>query len=120
MAGEMAEPDKQQLYGDFRDAAKVREKLYMRAAHKALDIPEDDMQINANRTGIGTLGAIGIAAAAALAPTALVSWMLLKSVDDVAKSIAPPAATAPQHWDAIYEEQQPDGSWKVIRRDRLK
>lgn len=41
---------------------------------------------------------------------------------------APPAATAPpatppargKEWDALYEVQQPDGSWKQVKRERLK
>ncbi len=32
----------------------------------------------------------------------------------------PAAAGETEKWDAIYEEQQPDGSWKTIRRDHLK
>lgn len=58
--------DKQSLYGDFRNRLKWQDILYKRAAYKALDIPEDDMQINNSKSGIGALGAIGIALAAGL------------------------------------------------------
>jgi hypothetical protein len=38
-----------------------------------------------------------------------------------AMSNGPPAQkSADQHWDAITEEQQPDGSWKQIKREHLK
>lgn len=69
--------DKQALYGDFRDRLKWQDTLYRRAAHKALDIPEDDMLINANKSGIGALGAIGIALASGLPIAALAGAMLL-------------------------------------------
>lgn len=32
----------------------------------------------------------------------------------------PMSPTKGQDFDAVYEEQQPDGSWKEIRRDHLK
>lgn len=35
---------------------------------------------------------------------------------------APPPGPCPpaRDWDAIYEEKQPDGSWKQIKRERLR
>ena len=85
----MAEIDKQEHYGDFRDAAKRREKLYMKAVHKSLDLPEEMGDINANRTGIGALGAVLIALAAGLGPTVLGAYMLLREMKPASSSPAP-------------------------------
>lgn len=65
-----SEVDKYSLYGSFLNWQDAREKLGLKAAHKALDIPDDDMNVNADnsRHGIGTLGAIAIAAIAAGVP----------------------------------------------------
>ena len=43
--------DKKFLYGVFQTGEDKRSRLAHRAAHKALDILDDDMNINANRTG---------------------------------------------------------------------
>ena len=55
----------------WRKNAEWRDKLAHQATRKALDIPDDDMPtiITANKTGISTAGAIGIAAMAGLPPT---------------------------------------------------
>ena len=63
--------DKESLYGDFNSFARKRDKLFLRGAHKALDIPEDDMQITSNsnnenhyhpKPSIGNLAKAAIAA----------------------------------------------------------
>lgn len=67
-----------------------REELSRKAAHKSLDIPEDEMNIINTKTGIGTWGAMGIAAAAGLpglAAAGVLAFALLKDRDD-----APPAS----------------------------
>jgi hypothetical protein len=81
-----------------------RDKLAKRAAHKSMDIPDDEMQINTDnsRRGIGALGAIGIAAAAGL-PGAIGAGLLglgmLQGTGDrgqgAGAAAAPPAAVAP-------------------------
>ena len=86
----MNEPlSKDVLYGDFRDNMAKKQKLAMRAAHKALDIPEDDMNINANRTttGVGIAGVIGIIMASSILPLGLATYLAMKSpADNSAKS----------------------------------
>ena len=66
--------DKNALYGDYRDHMKKQNRLYMRAAHKALDIPDDDVGINTktdnSRHGIGAIGATALAAIAGGLPLA--------------------------------------------------
>lgn len=65
-------PDKRYLYGVFErwneSRLKWQEDLSKRAAHKSLDIPlDEDVNINANRFGIGwkellVAGAVGLGA----------------------------------------------------------
>lgn len=53
-----------------------QDNLAKSATHKALDIPEDDMQIHANKTGISGKAAIGIALATGLPVAGLAAMML--------------------------------------------
>ena len=93
--------DKELLYGKFQAGEDRRDRLAYRAAHKALDMAyEEDMNINASKTGIGALGIAGIVAAASICPFILGLSMLLKS--------APPAA-AP-----VIQEKTVE---KVLMRD---
>ena len=115
----MSEIDKNALYGNFQRYQDQRQRLGMQAARKALDLADDEMNINANRTGIGPLGLLGAVVSGAGAVIA--GAMLLRS---------PPAATAPapapvtvapaspdlQEMEQVEQVQQPDGSWKDVRR----
>lgn len=125
--------DKQQLYGDFRDHQERKNRLAMKAAHKALDIADDEMQIQANQTHTHTHNGVGakalaLAALAAGLPTAVVAGLLMRPAPaPPGRPADPPAVVAPagpdakaKEWDALIEERQPDGSWKLIRRERLK
>ena len=69
-----------------------QEKLYRRAAHKSLDIPDDDMQITSNKSGVGSIGLIGVALAAGL-PGGLVAYQMLKGPAETAL----PVVTPPPH-----------------------
>ncbi len=97
------------LYGDYREMLKAKEKLHLRAAHKALNIPEDDMQINANRTGLGPLGAIGIALVSSLVPGGFLLWSLL---GQAASQLPTPNASKPP--DSEYEVRFYDKDGKLI------
>ncbi len=131
--------DKQLLYGDFRDAEKRRSDLAMRAAHKALDIADDDMKIEANRTethnGMGTKGVILTALAAGLPSVGLMGLLLARPLAAPALPATTPTAetktadppTPPiarpvhdQEYDAVTEVRQPDGTWREVKRERLK
>jgi hypothetical protein len=48
--------DKQHLYGEYTRTERWRDALSKRLAHKALDIPDDEMQINVDKSKKG-LGA---------------------------------------------------------------
>jgi len=67
-----------------------QDKLYRKAAHKSLDIPDDDMQINSNKSGVGALGLTGVALAAGL-PGALMAFQMLRGPETpVAPVVHPP------------------------------
>lgn len=105
----MSDIDKDHLYGRYQKQEDRRNALSMKMAHKALDIPEDDMHIHANRTGLGALGAIGIAIASALPTAALFGYMALKD------NHQPPAPPAPiqkaQEWKIDFWIE--DGQMKM-------
>jgi hypothetical protein len=69
-----------------------RENLAKRAAHKSLDVPEDDMVINAPRTetrnGLGPLAAVALTAAGGVPSAILAGYMMMNRP-------APPAAGPP-------------------------
>lgn len=138
-----AEIDKGLLYGRFQAGEDWQGKLHRKAAHKALDIADDDMHISAPRTntinhhGTGPLALAGIALAAALPTAALATLFLLRTpTPAVPPPIGPPPLVAPSvpagpppapvatqpglAWEEITEEQQPDGSWKIIKRQPFK
>lgn len=93
-------PDKRYLYGRYQHYENRRDRLGLRMAHKALDMSDDEMQINANRHGIGTAGVIGIAAAASLIPAAA---MLLAGLGYVAST----SGRAPDQQHQIPAQPQP-------------
>lgn len=95
--------DKKGLYGKFQagedrmaEREKWQDKLHETAAYKSLDIAremKDDMNITNNKSGIGALGAIGIAAAGAGVPTGIIAiaglaYSLLKEKAET--PVAPP------------------------------
>ena len=69
-----------------------QDKLYRKAAHKTLDIPDDDMQINTHKSGVGAIGLIGVALAAGV-PGGLIAYQMLKGTGEP----APPVITPPPH-----------------------
>lgn len=56
--------DKQHLYGEYTRTERWRDALSKRLAHKALDIPDDEMQINVDKSkkglGVKELLAMGV------------------------------------------------------------
>lgn len=81
-----------------------RDKLNEQMARKALDIPDDEMNITTNKTGIGTAGALGIAAAAGipgLAATGIMGYALSKKDPAPVAPGTPPPAVSPA--DSEYE-----------------
>ena len=81
--------DKEFLYGKFQRAVDWQQKLAKKASYKALDIAEDDVNINANKTGIGALGAIGIALAAGLPSMGMAGLLAYSMLGDKPETTAP-------------------------------
>ncbi|MBX3450597.1 MAG: hypothetical protein KF777_13600 [Planctomycetaceae bacterium] len=80
-----------------------RDNLHRKVTHKALDIVDDDMAVTVTKSGIGTLGVIGIALAAGV-PGAGVGLMALQMLSNLPQAAPqpppapvspPPAAVAP-------------------------
>ena len=86
-SSQSSEIDKESLYGEFLHNQRWREKLSRRATHKALDMPDDEMQINVQKGMtwrelliLGLMFPAGLSAAAAI-------WRLMQP------GAAPPADT---------------------------
>lgn len=106
--------DKDALYGDFRERQNRENKLYLRAAHKSLDIPYDDMgDIGSNNTttnsGVGTLGVAGIALASGGLPVAAL-W--LAGLFD-----KPEIPTKPEPAPVVKPDAKPETVEKIIKDD---
>jgi hypothetical protein len=84
-----------------------QDDLYRKAAHKTLDIPEDDMQINANKFGVGTLGIIGAALAGGL-PALGIAWLLSRRPEPKIPT-APPPVERP---DTDTQHRWTEGEWR--------
>ena len=83
--------DKEGLYGKFQNGEERQTRLYLKAAHKALDIADDNMHINASNRGIGWKE-LAVVGAAIVAVCALWLW----SQRLTPPALAPePAAVAP-------------------------
>ena len=124
------EIDKAQLYGEYQKWADARAKLGMKVAHKALDIPQDDMQISAPRTqttnisGISTRGIIGTVLASGLGTGILgaaLVWLNSRAAEKPIAAVvdqptvvkpAPVKPAAAYEFDEVEQLQQPDGTWK--------
>lgn len=124
----MAEIDKEQLYGENTRHSRWRDRLACKASHKALDIPEDEV-IQANRIdrrrGFGPLAVAGVAGVAGVPAIllALVTLLRQPSAPEFTRPTSepkPPAVAPDTAYDAVYEEQQADGTWKEVKRERLK
>jgi len=119
-----AVPNKETLYGEWLAANRWRDRLYRRASHKALDIPDDDDMIRvSNRSGFGWKELAVIAVAA------LAGWALLTDRRPDVPGVIPPISTEPapaaaapagqtlqgriRFWvdeDALKLDHQPSGS----------
>lgn len=82
--GGITKADKQTLYGEYMAGNKRKQDLFLKVAHKHFDIPDDDMDMHLDKSvrGIGTGGAIGIAAAVglpALAAIGVLAYAMLNA-----------------------------------------
>jgi len=107
--------DKQFLYGRYQAGEDRRTKLALKMAHKALDIPDDEMNIDARKyerkTGLGALGLAGVALASGAAPLALAAamWFGGRAKPPVAPPVAVPAEKPMQPAPAPTPKQQKIG-----------
>lgn len=105
MADDM--PDKEFLYGKYEAGEKRRQRLAHKVAAKALDMDDEDMNIDASKSGIGAAGIVGIGAIAGLPSILLAAFLVWQSMQ------AQPAQEPP----AQPEVNVPDTSYDVLFYD---
>lgn len=104
-----------------------QDKLAKKAAHRATDIPEDDVQINTNKTGMGALGVMGVAAASSLAPLAIYFAMAGRGDARPISPTAPVQATQPaaavqldsEWYHVLYTPPTTDAAGKIITPEKV-
>ena len=91
-----SEPNKAQLYGEWLKGQEWKRSLQKSVSHKALDIAEgEEVNLSVNKsTGIGTMGAIGVALASSLGTAILGGAMLLKGNGQAPPQTAPTVPAA--------------------------
>ena len=119
------EVDKKFMYGKFDEGEKElrnRRRFQEKIAYKAADIamaPEDDVYVDAHRTGIGPWGIAGVASAVgipSLASIGILAYALLNQQPPNAEPSTPPAVSVQ---DAEYEVRFYDKDGNPISVPRL-
>lgn len=112
------EVDTKYLYGNYQKARDWREEYMKQMAYKANNsAPPEDMQITNTKTGIGTLGTVGIAAAASF-PGLLAAGILGYALSRDPAPQTTPTVTPPI--DSEYEVLFYDKDGKLIDVPRRK
>lgn len=96
----MDEPTiKESLYGEFLAGEKRRARIYERGARKALDLADDEMNIETRieKNGVGVAGVVALAAAFGIPATiasAALAWFAMQPSTPPATppTSSPPAA----------------------------
>ncbi len=102
------------IWPNWASQQEWQNKLHEQAVRKALDIPSDDMNIVQNKSGIGTAGAIGIAAAAGV-PSALAAAALAYSMaGGTSEAPAPQPSPAASVSDSEYDVRFYDANGNLI------
>jgi len=113
------EVDTKYLHGRFDKAEDQRARFARRVAHKAVNLPlDDEMYIEANKTGLSTGGALGVAAAAGIpsvVAAAILGYVLMNKESPATQQ---PAATAPLE-DRDYEIRFFDKDGNLINVPRF-
>ena len=102
------------LWPNWATATEWREKLYKKAAHKSLDIPDDDVQITNTKSGISTAGAVGIASAIgvpSVVSSAIMGYALLNKSD-------PPEPAPPAPIPVVAPVNPADSAYDVLFYDK--
>lgn len=114
------------LWPHWLRSQEWRQSLERKATHKALDIPDDDMQIKVDKSnsnnGIGALGAIGIAAAASAVPGGALLYQAMQQTGAdkaVIQTVAPAVPGQPQQpgkaeFDILFYDK--DGNQIAVPR----
>ncbi len=97
-------PDKEALYGEYTRAQRWKDKLFRKGCHKALDIPDDDMQINNHTQGITGRHIV------ALFGLAVVAGMGWRALQPIPQPIPGPVQVLPA---ASEQPLQPAQEYKV-------
>ena len=110
------EIDQQQHWGRYQTAedaqfakAAGRERLGMKVAHKALNIPMDDddpMKIDTRNTGLSTGAVLGVAGLAGLAPAIVAAIALLRGGGDSKPVEKAPIEVKQQPIDAALKSKE--------------
>lgn len=108
--------NKDALFGEWLSSNRWRQTLARKATYKALDIPDEDVEINAQRTGIGPGGVAAIVAAATLGPLGMAGISLLSEMTDQppVPPVAPQPAPVVSAADANFEIRFFDADGKLI------
>lgn len=107
------EVNKNFLYGRYNKSEDRRAHFLNKVAHKAADLAlDDDVNITANRTGIGTAGAVGIAAACGI--PGLVTALALMFGGKGEQSPVVPSSPADSEYDVRFYDK--DGNLIPVER----
>ncbi len=116
------EVDTKYLHGRFDKAEDQRARFVRRVAHKAVNLPlDDEVYIEANKNGIGTAGAMGLAAVAGIpgiVAAAIMGYSLISDGDSPAPA-AQPAPLEDREYDVRFWQLLPDGTYKQIDVPRI-
>ena len=84
-------------------------KLDRKLAHKALDIPDDEMNVDNSRTGLSASGAIGVAMAAGLpglVATGLLGYFLTREPAKLPPPVPPAPVDRVEKFDVLHYDSE--------------
>lgn len=96
----MPEIPKQELYGEFQRSQRWRDSLARKLSHKALDIGDDDMQLNVDNRRHAGFGWKEMAVVGALALAGF--WLFGQG----GQSGTPPASPSDSEYDVRFYDAQ--------------
>lgn len=111
-----SQSDNDNLWSEWLRSSRWQSDLARKATHKALDIPDEDVEINAQRIGMSAGGVAAIAAAAGLGPIGMVGLGLMSGLfnHQPPAAVTPPPAEQSQPQDSEYDIRFFDSDGKLI------
>lgn len=92
--------DREALYGEFQGRQRWQDKLFKKGCHKALDIPDDDMNLIQQSHGISGKHLLGIGA---IVLAGVLGWRGLDSLSSPELGSPTDAtAPAPREYDVTF------------------